>query len=355
MNASESSTNLIEVTPSLKVLASVLTVPLCVIGAFGNLAVITAVIKKRSLRTVSNIFTVALMVLSLLVCCHSYPLQVMLDLYFFTTHPWCFVIGSQLFMVSIYISMLLLLTTIERYISICLPLKADIILSHRKVLLTLLCLFLYGGLVGVGIAGLTWIGNADLWRMTKRCDIRFMAPSRYYSLFLISHWLLPIPIMTIMYLHIFIVVRRHIREIAVLLPINTNPTIAATANGDIQTQGRFRIHTVFKKRLRVRLMREAKSAFLLFLVVAVYVINWVPFILFLLTGVLTAEGVSPEQYILLHAFVYSNGTITPYLYGLGNRKLRLTIMSIFLPRNCVRSTDVDETVQTISSRDPAAN
>ncbi|KAJ8026347.1 Alpha-1B adrenergic receptor [Holothuria leucospilota] len=364
MNSSQESSNIKEVTVGLKVFVTLLTVPLSSIGAFGNLVVIAVVIKKRSLRTASNIFTVTLMGVSLVLCCHSYPLQLMIDLYFFTRQPWCFIVGSQLLAVSIHLSMCLLLTTVERYITICRPLQKDVILTPRKVILLVTAVLIYGGMIGT-LGGLFWIGKGDLWHSSRRCNFSFIVPSRVFALFLISNWLLPIPIMTMMYFHIFIVVRRHIREIAALLPRDTNttdapeafyprpvPAISRTRSLEAAArQGSIRIQNVFKKKMKGRVMREAKSAFLLFVVVAVYIFNWVPFVIFLLTGVLSAENVPPEQYVLLHAFVYSCGVIAPYLYGFGNRKFRRSIQAMLLPRCCSTTENAEDTLQTISSRE----
>ncbi|XP_071816625.1 adenosine receptor A1-like [Apostichopus japonicus] len=336
ISSEASSSNIGEVTPDLVRFTVLTTVPVALFGSFGNICVILVFIKKRHIRTVSNNFTVVLMFFCLINDISAYPMQSLFDLFFFTTQPSCYLGGSPNLALSIQITFCLLATTVERYITICRPLTANTILTPRRSIIALASIAIYGYTYGIVVSGLLWIGKGHIWRLTRRCNLSFMVPSKIYGMILVAHWMLPIPIMTFIHAHIFWTVRRHIREIAATSAFDTRPTtgVSASIKSTPQTESnsgqpaRERTRRTPARNASVRnhsygrMMREAKSALRLFIVLTIYVINWVPFTLFLLTGVITPENVSPKAYVLLHLFAHSTGFFCPYIYGFGNKTIR---------------------------------
>ncbi|PIK47485.1 putative trace amine-associated receptor 8b-like [Apostichopus japonicus] len=312
--------------------------PVILVGTFGNLSVIVVFFRKRHIRTTSNYFMVALMFSVAWVNMVAYPLQAMCDVFLIVTQPMCYLAGAAGIMSSLFMTLFLLATTVERYITICQPLTAHTIITPRRAVTIISFLAFYGVLLGSGFFGTVWIGKGELWRQTRRCNFNFMMPSTIMVQFIIGHWMVPLPVMIFIHLHIFLTVRRHIRAIAAVQcgtivrpPVGEDPVgLQRGGQGNILAQdGQRSAHS--------RLMKEARSAMRLALVIAVHIFNWVPFTVFLLTGVLRSENISPKQYILLHSFVYSTGLVCPYIYGFGNKSIRTEIQAMLCGK-CTTST-----------------
>ncbi|KAJ8040541.1 Dopamine receptor 1 [Holothuria leucospilota] len=341
-------TGIEEVTPDLIVLALFTAVPVVLVGSFGNICVILAFIRKKSLRTTSNCLTIGLMFSCLCLESYGYPVQCLINLFFITTQPWCYLLGSQNPALSMQITICLFVLTLERYVSITYPFIADKLFTPRRATFTVVFISFYSYVISFFIGGLIWIGKGDLWRQTRRCNWFFITPSRALILTTILHWLILIPVMFILYAHLFMTVRRHIRTISSMQPTATNepyPSVTANsiASGSVRPrlvdQPSPRIADALRRHTKGRTMREAKSALLLFFVLAVYCFHWVPTTIFVLSGVLSTGNVSPKQYVLLHTVCYSSGAIVPYIYGFGNKRIRREIKSMILPRSCTPLLD----------------
>ncbi|KAJ8040545.1 Octopamine receptor beta-2R [Holothuria leucospilota] len=316
-----------------------------------------AFIRRRNLRTTSNYFTMGLMFSSFLVAAYAYPMQVLIDLFYFTKQPACYLVGSLIIYAAIQMVLFLLLLTIERYITIIRPLVANTMFTAKRAIFLMACIPIYSFCVSVGIGALTWIEKGDLWQQTRRCNIIFMIPSSKAVLFVTSHHIILIPIMFVIYSHIFITVRRHIRSISKTQPA-TSCEVAQTSGEASSlhndTKRLFPVNqptSLLQRRSNGGIMQEAKSALRLFLVLTIYIINWVPVLVFLLTGVVSEKNISPYVYVLIHTFTYSSGVFSPLIYGLGNKVIRKEVKAMILPRSIRRLTDdTGNTVYFVDTR-----
>ncbi|KAJ8040544.1 Beta-2 adrenergic receptor [Holothuria leucospilota] len=334
--------------------------PVILLGSFGNICVIVLFIRKKGLRTTSISLTVALMFFSLNFVGCAYPVQCLLDLFFFTSQPWCYLIGSILPTASVQVTVCLFVLTVERYIAIVHPFMAGNLFTTKRVTLIAAFIALYSYSFSYGIGALVWIGKGELWRQTRRCNWLFVTPSKNLILATMLHWMILIPIMVILFAHLFITVRRHIRSISSVQPatsqapsqpVLSSPTNSRNENTRSNNHSALRISETLRRRTNRRMLREAKSALRLFFVFVIYICNWVPFTIFVVTGVLSEENVSPMQYVILHTFVYSAGAVAPYIYGFGNRRIFREIKVMILPRSCTTlADDSGNTVHFISTR-----
>ncbi|KAJ8028031.1 hypothetical protein HOLleu_30155 [Holothuria leucospilota] len=208
----------------------------------------------------------------------------------------------------------LLVLTIERYITIMRPLKADNILTSTRAVLLFGCIAAYGVLVSFGVGGLTWI------------------------------------------------VRRHIHAISAMQrPATSSEEAQATVgvssmrNGTTRhchvNQPTHRLEDGPRRHTNKRITQEAKSALRLFFVVAVYIINWVPVIVFIMTGAASENNKSPYVYVIMHNFLYSSVIFDSYIYGFGNRLIRKEVKAMLLPRSVRTLTDdAGNTVNFVNMR-----
>ncbi|KAJ8028033.1 hypothetical protein HOLleu_30157 [Holothuria leucospilota] len=122
-------------------------------------------------------------------------------------------------------------------------------------------------------------------------------------------------------------VRRHIHDISSMQKPATSSRVAqATDRGSSMrndtmhhghvNQPTHRLGDGPRRHIDGRIMQEARSALRLFFVVAVYIINWVPGILFVLTTVVVSErNISPYLYVVMHTLLYTSVIFAPYIYG----------------------------------------
>ncbi|PIK48080.1 putative alpha-1A adrenergic receptor-like [Apostichopus japonicus] len=197
-----------------------INVTISLVGVLGNGVIITAFITKRRLRTQSNYFMISLLILSFIHCAVFYPIQALVDIGIIVGQAACLPIGCVGITESVAITMCLLATSTERYIAICWPLTADSILTPNRIVVTFVVIAAYSITSGIIFPSLTWIGyeGGAFEDKYSRCTLVSISPTVGFSVWMCVNWLAPIPIMFMIYCRIFMIVRRHAREINALKP-----------------------------------------------------------------------------------------------------------------------------------------
>lgn len=292
-------------------------VVISIIGTIGNVLLILAFVRCRDLRTISNVFNLTTFAVGMVICSVVYPLQGLLDAFVITQNPGCITFLCLAFFAGICFTLNVLALTIERYISICHSLHAPTILTNRRVAFALGGIFVYAAFCAF-LPLATPLGYNGKVDPTVGCRL-FVIVQKYYVAFIFTNFLSPVIPMIVIYGRIFVVLRRHIRAVVDLSTI-----------GPSGTSDHIEANTVAARRERARWKREVKSAVFLFILIISFVINFLPFVIFILTSTFNAKSAfSPLAFSLTHVLVYSAAAINPYLYGFGNKSFRRAVLSLF--------------------------
>ncbi len=312
------------------VLSIIVTVIITLLSTIGNLALIIVFIIKQQLRTTSNYFIMGLLVVDLILGL-LYPVQTLSHLKVISSNPECVVLLCILLMLGIIASFALLSLTIERYIMISRPLKADSIITLRRYFIATCIATVYAAIVAI-LPAISPIGNREPGLVPQGCRFHTIVPSAGYRFFIFANRFLPLPIMIILYVKIFLLVRKHAHAVAAQIT-TSNPSREPSGternargndhNNDNSVQEAFRRKYKFKT--------EAKSALLLFIIVAYFIITWIPFTIILFQQNVS-ENVNQMIYTISNMFAFSNCVVNPLIYGVGNRAFRHALQRVFCGR-----------------------
>ncbi|KAJ8025934.1 Alpha-1A adrenergic receptor [Holothuria leucospilota] len=366
-----------------------LNVGISIIGVLGNGMVIVAFSMKARLRTRSNCFIISLLIMSFIHCAIFFPLQALADVGIISGRAACFSLGCLGLTESVAITLCLLATSMERFIAICWPLKADSILTTNRTIATFVVIAVYSFTSGIIFPSLTWIGY-DGPPLDHQCTLLSLSPVVGYTIWLSINWLAPIPVMLVIYCKILLIVRRHAREISAHVP-RINPDISPNrGNNEVrpglhdrpaeelggQQNDSFSFHpddvdtpstgvhtitnttpqsvegngamNIQKKRQRRRMRSDVKSALVIFAIVMLYSLNFIPYVIYLFTKVIHKTP-DIRQAAIVHAVLFANYALNPYIYGFGNRNIRKAITQIFCKRRSAsRSAGLISISETMS-------
>ena len=289
-----------------------------IMGTLGNMVMIITYLYRHEVRATGNWFTMATFVVGGVTSGVYYPIQILVDIFIIDNNPACIISMLISILCGICFTLNVLALTMERYISICKPLRAPTMLTQRRIGTVILAIFIYAVFVSMFIPLATPIGfKGNISDVANGCRISSVIPNRQYVSFVFANFLLPIPVMIIIYGRIFQVVRRHIRAVADLTVMQPQ-----CESGDPSVAG------VAAANNRRMWKREVKSAVLLFVIVISFAICWLPFVVFILSRSFSSV-VSPLVYGFMHAAVFSTVAINPIVYGFGNKTYRQAICSVF--------------------------
>lgn len=101
--------------------------------------------------------------------------------------------------------------------------------------------------------------------------------------------------------------------------------------GMISTAGNDGKHVAPKHRRSRWFNRETKSAFVVFAIVVLYSFNFIPYVVYLFTNVVSSTP-DFDRFAIIHAILFANYALNPYIYGFGNRNVRHTIRNMVFRR-----------------------
>nr|XP_054765723.1 alpha-1A adrenergic receptor-like [Lytechinus pictus] len=275
---------------------------------------------RQEVRETSNWFTLASFTAGEFMSCVYYPIQILTDIYIIDNNPVCLFAMSFGTSCGICFTLNVLGLTVERYISICNPLRAPTLLTQRRIGGVILVIFIYSLTTAMFIPYVTPLGfKGNISGDANGCRISTVISSQSYVAFLFANGLLPIPAMIIIYCRIFQILRRHIRTVSDLTVIQS-----VTSQGESGDPGRVAA-TANDRRVW---KRQVKSAALLFIIVISFAVCWLPYVVFILYRSFTSV-VSPLAFSMCRAIVFLNVAIHPFVYGFGNKTYRQAIYLVF--------------------------
>ncbi|XP_062863683.1 adenosine receptor A2b-like [Trichomycterus rosablanca] len=314
------------IAPSMKFLLVpyiAVEVIISILSMSGNLLVCVAVGCNKKLQTVTNYFLVSLAVADLFVGALAIPFAIITDLGLPHHNLYlCIAIVYMLIMFTQSSIFSLLAVAVERYVAILLPFHYHILLKPRNGKLVILLIWVLSCVLSsVPLQGWQiWWGRTDqIGYCFFFCvvDISYLV---YFSFF--ACMVIPLLAMFIIYIHIFITVRGHVRRIT-----------AVSAALEVQTGQ------------DAGMRKEAKKASSIFLLVFVFAFCWMPIHVINCVQLFCPHYTVPVS-LILSAIILShmNSAINPLLYAYRMKSFRLAFKTIFL---CCRvSPPLSDTTDT---------
>ncbi|XP_060751299.1 histamine receptor H2b [Tachysurus vachellii] len=279
----------------------------------GNVLVCLAVCTSRRLHRISSCFVVALAVTDLLVGLLVLPLSATLEL-----HNGRWPLGGTV--CNIYLSadvtlgtasiFTLLAISVDRYMAISAPLSYTTRLTPARAAAVILVIWIASLTVAFAPIHMGWntvdfqVQNND-WRMGDEGDkgrtCRYEWNNNYVLLVAFCIYFFPLLLMCGMYHRIFSMAREQVRRIRAATPSGTRSSTC----------------------LRGATLREHKATVTLAAVLGVFIVCWLPYIVFFTCMGLRHETEPPQ---VAHSIVlwlgYFNSALNPILYPALNRDFR---------------------------------
>ena len=274
-----------------------------VLSIFGNSVLIYLVMTTPNKRDFINYFVFSLALVDMITAIGIIPLQCLQIAGVFSAEDYaCPLVVFFILTVALASVYSLLAVTFERHLIIAKPLRRMSMDSIRRFVVGTL-IFLWGYSIGVGslVLYVPKIKAPKDEREGKSCGMNHLVDSKGYSLFILSNFVLPIPIMVILYSHIFVIARRQLRSVA----DQVDPQ-AAGSNTSVRMQ---------------LIRREFRTALVLFFITAYYILSWL--VVFVLVA--SFYGILKEaNHIIttMDIIIYLNAALNPWIYAWANKPLR---------------------------------
>uniref|UniRef100_A0A8C4QIV4 Adenosine receptor B1a n=1 Tax=Eptatretus burgeri TaxID=7764 RepID=A0A8C4QIV4_EPTBU len=273
-----------------------------VLAIGGNALVCVAVLKTRSLKTVTNLFLVSLAIADVLVGLVVIPSNILTHIGLPKHHfiP-CVLMVSSIVVFNLSSIFSLLAISVERYIAIFNPFRYQVLVTWRNALITIFFTWILSFIIGL-IPAMGWNNGPTADGSCIFVLIIDLSFKVYFIFF--GCVLVPLFIMIMIYLRIFMEVRRQLRA------LSSSRTMK----------------------------KEMKTATSLFLVLFLFIVCWIPvqimdsIFFFCPTCTLPLTFMS-LAIILCHA----NSVVNPFLYALRMRSFRRAFIDILLCRSTGRS------------------
>lgn len=282
-------------------IASLVLLPtIGVLSIIGNSVLIYLVVTVPNKRDFVNYFVFSLALVDLITAVCIIPLQCLQIAGVFSAEDYACVVVVFFLTVALASVYSLLAVTFERYLAIAKPFRRVSVKSVRRLVIRTL-IFIWGYSIGVGaLLLIPGVKATPSDRHGKNCGMNFLVQNKGYSLFVLCNFIIPLPIMMILYVHIFIIAKRQLRAVI----------------------GQVCPRTTDSHEVRIRIIkREFKIALILFFITAYYIMSWL--VVFALVAVFYVKLKENENIITsMEIIIYVNAALNPWIYAWANKALR---------------------------------
>ena len=285
---------------------------------FGNFLVICAVVSFPRLRSTTNMFIVSLAIADITVAVLVMPFALIYGVLEKWIFGWvfCYFWMSCDVMCCTASIMHLCVISLDRYLAITKPLKYKMLMSKRRAILLIVCIWLCGGLVSFLPIYLGWytdLGDEALYADSPHCGL-FVNPI-YAVISSSTSFYIPLLVMIITYYKIYKIARSQLREIRKL-------EICAKDVGGVATDSRL-------QRKSRRVARDTKAVKTLGTLMGLFIVSWLPFFLMYLIMPFCSNCHLPRRVESLITWLgYVNSLINPCIYAWLNKDFRLAFKRI---------------------------
>ncbi|XP_056427518.1 alpha-1A adrenergic receptor isoform X1 [Hyla sarda] len=303
-------------------------------GLLGNILVILSVACHRHLQTVTHYFIVNLAVADLLLMSMVLPFSATFEIqgYWLFGRIFCNIWAAVDVLCCTASIMSLCVISIDRYIGVSYPLRYPSIMTEKRGVLALLCIWVLSLVISIGpLFGWKEPAPED----ETICEITEEPGYVLFSAF--GSFYLPLTIILIMYFRVYVVAKREGKVLnsgmkceksdseEVTLRIHRKST-PDKCSGNTNSSAKHKTH--FSVRL-LKFSREKKAAKTLGIVVGCFVLCWLPFFLAMPIGSLYPPA-KPSVTIFKITFWlgYFNSCINPVIYPCSSREFRKAFQNI---------------------------
>ncbi|KAM7363508.1 octopamine beta1 receptor isoform 2-T2 [Cochliomyia hominivorax] len=289
----------------------------------GNMLVIVSVMRHRKLRIITNYFVVSLAVADMLVALCAMTFNASVEI----SGKWMFgsIMCDMWNSFDVYFStasiMHLCCISVDRYYAIVQPLDYPLIMTHRRVFIMLIIVWLAPALLSFLPICSGWYTTGENWRYLKSnphiCEFKV---NKAYAIVSssVSFWI-PGIVMLSMYYRIYQEADRQERLVyrskvaALLLEKHLQISQIPKPRPSIQVEQ----STITTMR------RERKAARTLGIIMSAFLLCWLPFFLWYITSSLCDSCTTPRIVVgILFWIGYFNSALNPIIYAYFNRDFR---------------------------------
>ncbi|XP_071944066.1 melatonin receptor type 1A-like [Antedon mediterranea] len=328
MNGSDNAAKEPQQTQVLLIVEIIILIILCVVGLFGNLLTIVAIVRTNKLRITENYFLVNLALADIIVCVIIEPfylLTLISGRWPFSSNTFCAILAAMA-VVALSSSVLnLLAIAVNRYFCIVQNQRYATLYTTRRTIFY--CVMIWVGSIsstiipaGFGILGFDepylgcgFIDSDESWM--------------YQTISMVI--LFTFSIITFVFCYYNIWKEAHMSSTRTKQCSSSNTTSQVCLAGSVGTLTKLQKH-LSKSKLNQQ-TREIQVAKTSFIVLSAFIICWTPFVLLVVFDrTHVAPGVFAPMFILLEL---ANSSINPFIYAWRNQQFRNTYKRIFTCRH----------------------
>ncbi|KAJ8379954.1 hypothetical protein SKAU_G00007320 [Synaphobranchus kaupii] len=302
-------------------------------GVLGNILVILSVVCHRHLRTVTHFLIVNLAVADLMLSSTVLPFSATLEIlgYWVFGRTFCSIWAAMDVLCCTASIMSLCMISVDRYIGVSYPLRYPTIVTKRRGLLALVCMWVFSITISIGpVFG--W--KKDTPENDTTCGIT--EEPAYVIFSAVCSFYLPLTVILVMYCRVFSVARRETRSLkeghkteGVMLRIHRGNAAASEKQEATGTL------TYFTLRL-AKFSRQKKAAKTLGIVVGCFVLCWLPFFVVMPIGAIFPDHKPSETVFKITFWLgYFNSCINPMIYPCSSQEFKKAFQNVLRICCCI--------------------
>nr|XP_028564117.1 alpha-1A adrenergic receptor [Podarcis muralis] len=321
-----------EVNISKAILLGVILGGLIVFGVLGNILVILSVACHKHLQSVTHYYIINLAVADLLLTSTVLPFSAIFEIlgYWVFGRIFCNIWAAVDVLCCTASIMSLCVISIDRYIGVSYPLRYPAIVTEKRGLLALVCVWVLSLVISVGpLFGWKQPAPED----ETICQIN--TDPGYVLFSALGSFYLPLIIILAMYCQVYVVAKRESKGLSCGLKTEKSHseevTLRIHRKTTTETTGSTP-STKHKSNFSVRLLkfsREKKAAKSLGIVVGCFILCWLPFFIIMPIGSFFPES-KPSETIFKIAFWlgYLNSCINPIIYPCSSQEFKKAFQNV---------------------------
>ncbi|XP_048368875.1 alpha-1A adrenergic receptor [Sphaerodactylus townsendi] len=319
------------VSVSKAILLGVILGGLIIFGVLGNILVILAVACHRHLQSVTHYCIINLAVADLLLTSTVLPFSAIFEIlgYWVFGRIFCNIWAAVDVLCCTASIMSLCVISIDRYIGVSYPLRYPTIVTEKRGLLALLCVWALSLVISIGpLFGWKQPAPDD----EKICQIN--TDPGYVLFSALGSFYLPLVIILVMYCRVYVVARRESKGLSCGLKTEKSHSEEVTLriHRKNTTDPRSTPNSKHKSHFSVRLLkfsREKKAAKSLGIVVGCFILCWLPFFLIMPIGSFFPAS-KPSDTVFKIAFWlgYLNSCINPIIYPCSSQEFKKAFINV---------------------------
>ncbi|XP_038124293.1 adenosine receptor A2a-like isoform X1 [Cyprinodon tularosa] len=324
---------------------------IALLAVTGNILVCWSVCLNSNLQSITNFFVVSLAVADIAVGLLAIPFAITISVGFCADFYGCLFIACFLLILTQSSIFSLLAIAVDRYIAIKNPLRYNsLVTGQRAKCIIALCWTLSAGIGLTPMIGWnTGRNSTDNSTGTNRCPegmtqcfFEKVVPLDYMIYFNFFGFVLtPLLVMLVIYINIFMVARRQLRQMSIKVAHMPLPGQRAPSSNSS----------------RSFLQKEVHAAKSLAIIVGLFALCWLPVHIINCVNHLCKDCKRPTIWVMNVAIILShaNSVVNPFIYAYRIREFRQTFRKIF-HKHILRQTDRDGIgAGSVYSRDIGCN